>query len=167
MQKIAPVTLLIELTEIIVPAVLLIAIYRTLYGGVLGVNQVTIRSILAYSSMTHIGWVLTTAQARKKIREIIFINYLLSTAAIIFVLILTEPYINDQPLLSNASAPLSLKLTITFLILNIAGLPPLLGFFPKLIALKTVLAHGALTTGLFIVFSIVINIYYYLKIVFL
>jgi len=61
-QKLAPLALLVQyLNSLNTKFIILIAALSALLGGLGGLNQTQIRSILAFSSIGHIGWTISAA----------------------------------------------------------------------------------------------------------
>jgi len=57
-QKLAPLIILAFLLNECAPFyIMTIAIINALLGGIIGINQSHLRTIIAYSSITHIGWI--------------------------------------------------------------------------------------------------------------
>ena len=65
-QKLAPLSLLcfscLTLNPFSKTLITISAILNALLGGIMGINQSHIRTLLAYSSITHIGWIISTIQ---------------------------------------------------------------------------------------------------------
>jgi len=57
----------------------------------------------------------------------------------------------------------SAKLVFIFLLLSLGGLPPFLGFFNKLLMIKTLLTEGGIVALLIIVFSSLLLLFYYIS----
>jgi len=82
-QKIAPLLLIISirLNKTISAATLAVVL-----GAVGGLNQTTIKSLMAYSSISHRGWILTSAILNASIWLNYFLIYRLLSYSIIFTL---------------------------------------------------------------------------------
>lgn len=158
-QKVAPLTILLSLTS---PSTifLFLASLNALIGGLGGLNQSQIRPLLAYSSIGHIGWMMAASIFSPWVRAIYFLFYL-AHSTILFVYFWSYNTLSLKTLSSTTNFnPLS-TLVVSFLLLSLGGLPPLIGFIPKLIAIST------FTTPLMpflLIFGSLINIFYYLNI---
>lgn len=161
-QKLAPVTILIiniKFSNIIIRALLL----SLLFGSMGGINQTSTKKILAYSSIAHIGWIITSIILRFNLTIIYFIIYSIN-------LFLSIRIIKNLQIISiNNSIIITKKRKIIFYltILNIGGIPPLLGFFPKLITLIILIKINIVALSLILLIRAIINLFFYLRITYL
>jgi len=119
------------MTETSTNILLFLGAINALIGGAVGINQVHLRTIMAYSSITHIGWIIRLAAINKLIPTIIYFLLYSMLIAPIFIIfqkfsISTRAGINK--LVSKAPV---LQILIPILLLSLGGLPPLTGFIPK------------------------------------
>jgi len=144
-------------------SITLIARLRRIVGALGGINQTQLRSILAYSSINHLGWLLARSLVSFSTIVIYFTSYLIIVSSII--LNLTHSQIFSRK-------PESLYISQTYFLiislLRLGGLPPLFGFFPKLLVIYSLVT---LTTPIFLlsfilIISSAISLYFYLKIIF-
>lgn len=164
-QKIAPIIIIIfniKPLQIFIVAVVLLNIF---IGGWLGINQTNIRSLLAYSSIAHIGWILAPYSFNITVSSsYYFYIYLIITLPIF--LIITIYSINtttNTRLLINI--PLYIQLSFMLIVLSIAGLPPLSGFLPKLIIIFIIRSYSNIILFLILLISL-ISLYFYLNVSF-
>jgi len=109
---------------------ILLASLNALLGGAIGINQSQLRSIIAYSSITHIGWIIALIAINKSILSISYfmIYSLLITPIFIALHSLSSTYnIN----INNIIKSQKIKIMFPLLILSLGGLSPLTGFIPK------------------------------------
>jgi len=95
--------------------VYLLISFRLLVGAVGGLRQSRFKPLLAYSSIGHIGWITSTLLLRSSL----WIPYLFFYTLTIMVLLLWTPT----------------TLRAIVILLSLGGLPPLIGFFPKLLVI--------------------------------
>jgi len=133
-------------------------------GAVIGLSQTSLRKVLAYSSINHVGWLLAAIKYRVNMLILYFTVYctLLIPIAII-IRKLTLSYLNQissLPLISRT------QLSIFIIIFSLGGLPPFTGFFPKWIVIQEII----LNLSNFIVFIIILisllTLFYYLRIMY-
>lgn len=163
-QKIAPLILLSfsYISRSLPKQTTLIAITGTTVGGIIGLNQTNLRTILAYSSISHLGWIIILSST-----PIICITYLLlyfTTVTPIFLLI------SHSNIKTTIQINTNQKIKYTYLILlvilcSLAGIPPLTGFLPKLLAIIT-LSKTQYIVVLIILMGSFINLYFYLNVAF-
>jgi len=155
-QKIAPFVVLLQNCE--VNLVFAIALMSAVVGGFGGFNQLFLRKLLAYSSITHIGWILMAIEMYLVFwfyygLYMLILSFLISiflAKNLYSVSLLFRDY-NDRPILLT--------------LLSLGGLPPLLGFLPKLMVLLEVSkVHYAVAIGL--ILGSLLNLGYYVRLVF-
>lgn len=109
---------------------MLIIILSTLIGAIGGVNQTSLRKIIAYSSINHIGWILAALLTRETLWGMYLLLYTILSISIIIIFNDTNiSYLSQVFGMRNLNK--QLKLTIFSNFLSIGGLPPFLGFLPK------------------------------------
>lgn len=156
-QKIAPLILLISSFHEYKEILLLVGIVSALVGGLGGLMQTRLQPILAYSSIGHIGWILATSYASPFISLLYLFYYILISIPIVWSAQKGSLYS-----LKQTKTPLYNYVMIITLpcILSLRGLPPLLGFFPKLLA---VISFSSTIFPLCLLLGSLINLRYYLN----
>nr|QWE50466.1 NADH dehydrogenase subunit 2 [Actinopyga lecanora] len=164
-QKIAPLFLIANLNSFLISEIFLLsATLSVLVGGWGGLNQVSTRKILAYSSISHIGWITSTLFFSVNIAILIFIFYIINNT-----LVFSLCSINNLTHLSSLNkiniTPTSLLLFSTSL-LSLGGLPPLGGFINKIIPLHIFSINESLFLIPIFITGSLISLYFYLRIIF-
>nr|AXP34638.1 NADH dehydrogenase subunit 2 [Tolmomyias assimilis] len=139
-----------------------LAITSAALGGWMGLNQTQIRKILAFSSISHLGWMAIVIICNPKLALITFYLYALTTTAIFFTL----NTINTSMLSTMMTAwtkipPLSAILMMT--LLSLAGLPPLTGFLPKWMILQELTKQELTVTATIIALLSLLGLFFYLR----
>jgi len=167
-QKLAPLALLsypIIHHRSVTSIMAIVARLNALIGGILGISQSHLRTLLAYSSITHIGWIFGALCLNNPHLSITyFLLYSLIIAPIFIILHnlnLTRP--NQFPTLLIVSKFSLLSLII--LLLSLAGLPPLTGFLPKWLIISALIPSIKIVVLPLLIGSF-INLYFYLNLVF-
>jgi len=160
-QKVAPLLLLsiFKINKIII-----IAIISIIVGTVGGLNQVIIKTLLTYSSITHRSWLLISAASSSIICLFYFVIYCILSASIIFI-VLKSPVkkINDMAYWKET---LIHKYLIIFNLLALGGLPPFLGFLAKLsVIIILIKINVKLLILIFIMISL-ISLFYYFRVIY-
>ena len=164
-QKIAPIRLIIIIVSKDLSLILILSVViRAVVGGVGGINQSQIRGLIAYSSIGHIGWILSTVFCSTNIFLFYFSRYIVISIALIII------FINESLMKSNYFNFILLINPIRFILVivvvfRLGGLPPLLGFFPKWIIITEISINILLITRIIILGSLM-NLFYYFNITF-
>ncbi len=155
-------------------------------GTIVGLAQVKIKRLLAYSTISHVGFLLLalSINTEESLESLIF--YLIQysfTNLNLFLILLSFGYIMKKNL-TNSNMPeeksdisliselkgqfitnplLSLSLAIS--LFSMAGIPPLLGFFAKAGVLYSSTQNGYYFISIIAIIVSVISAYYYLQII--
>nr|YP_010557166.1 NADH dehydrogenase subunit 2 [Gloydius himalayanus]UEC44902.1 NADH dehydrogenase subunit 2 [Gloydius himalayanus] len=162
-QKIAPLTLLManhnntNLTILNSSAIL-----SVLIGGLGGLNQTQLRKLMAFSSIAHTGWILTTITLAPNISALTFLIYTMTTTPIFLMLNTTSSTtIKDMGTMWTTSPYMMLIMLTT--ILSLTGLPPLTGFMPKWLILNKMTAFNLTTEATLLAISSLPSLYLYIR----
>lgn len=132
--------------------ILLIAISSLIVGSISALKQWRIKSLIAYASVTQLGFLLLA------INTDAFMYYLIQYGITTFVLFG----------ILNYKMTLKVNLLNFFFIcctlFSFAGIPPLLGFFAKLFIFKAILNYGYLYLSILLLLISVLTLVYYIKI---
>lgn len=162
-QKIAPIIILIYTVKSNL-FISIIIIISTFIGRIGGLNQTSLRKILAFSSINHIGWIFRSII----INEIIWIIYFLIYSIINISIILSFKQIKIfflKQIFSSNNFNKNINFLIAINILSLGGLPPFLGFLPKWIIIQNIRINSFFIT-LFIIIITLITLYFYIRIIY-
>nr|YP_010620928.1 NADH dehydrogenase subunit 2 [Bundoksia longissima]WAX39259.1 NADH dehydrogenase subunit 2 [Bundoksia longissima] len=160
-QKIAPL-MLISYLMIMNSFMWMIILMSIIIGAIGGLNQISIRKILTYSSINHMGWMLTAMI----IGENMWIMYFLVYSMLILTIIMIVnshriSFINQTFLMSNEMSTMKFLMFTT--LLSLGGLPPFVGFLPKWIIMQFMIINEMnFIISLMVVMSLM-TLYYYLR----
>nr|QBF00265.1 NADH dehydrogenase subunit 2 [Stegana latipenis] len=160
-QKIAPM-MLISNTNI--KMILFFSIILSVIIGSLGgFNQSSLRKLMSFSSINHLGWLLMALS----INEVIWFIYFLVYSFLSFVLIFMFNnfkifYFNQMFSLLFQSKVLKFCLFLNFL--SLAGLPPFLGFLPKWIVIQQLSLNNQYFMLMILLMTTLITLFFYLRI---
>ncbi|WP_367607945.1 NADH-quinone oxidoreductase subunit NuoN [Legionella sp. W05-934-2] len=152
---------------------IVMAILSTGIGNLLAIAQVNIKRMLAYSAISHIGYALfgiIAATAAGYAASLYYIvTYALMSAAAFGILVLMSNQgvnvhlIDDLKGLNKRSPWLAfLMLLVMF---SMAGVPPLVGFFTKMLVLKALIDVQLTWIAVVGLLFAVIGAFYYLRVV--
>nr|YP_003331108.1 NADH dehydrogenase subunit 2 [Talismania bifurcata]BAI50313.1 NADH dehydrogenase subunit 2 [Talismania bifurcata] len=162
-QKLAPFALVIQIAPTMHPLVLTtLGVCSALIGGWAGLNQTQLRKILAYSSITHLGWMIIVLQFAPHLTLLALGTYIAMTSAAFLTLKSTASTKINTLALAWAKTP-SLAALAALLLLSLGGLPPLTGFMPKWLILQELTKQGLPLTATFMALTALLSLYFYLR----
>nr|QIZ86917.1 NADH dehydrogenase subunit 2 [Thamnophilus caerulescens]QIZ86926.1 NADH dehydrogenase subunit 2 [Thamnophilus caerulescens] len=161
--KFPPITLLLLTSPSLNPTLLTImAVASTALGGWAGLNQTQTRKILAFSSISHLGWMAIILVYNPKLTLITFYLYCLMTIPIF----LTLDTIKTLKLTTMSTAWTKippLTATLMLMLLSLAGLPPLTGFLPKWLIIQELTKQEMTPTATIIALLSLLGLFFYLR----
>nr|ADF59330.1 NADH dehydrogenase subunit 2 [Cyrtodactylus agusanensis]ADF59331.1 NADH dehydrogenase subunit 2 [Cyrtodactylus agusanensis]ADF59332.1 NADH dehydrogenase subunit 2 [Cyrtodactylus agusanensis]ADF59334.1 NADH dehydrogenase subunit 2 [Cyrtodactylus agusanensis] len=164
-QKIAPLTLLyMTHNHLNHTIMLLMGLMSALVGGWAGLNQTQIRTILAFSSIAHMGWLITAITLDQSLTTLTMLLYTLTTLAT-FLPLATTKTTTDIGIMWPLS-PMTLTTTMITL-MSLGGLPPLTGFMPKWLILKELTSMQLPLIATLLLMSSLLGLYFYIRLAYL
>nr|AFQ62132.1 NADH dehydrogenase subunit 2 [Promecognathus crassus] len=160
-QKIAPLMLL-SYTMKFNNYIIIIVMISTLIGSIGGLNQTSMRKIMVYSSINHLGWMISSFLINDMIWIIYFLIYSLISISFILMMNMYNIYYLKQ-MFMFMSKNLILKLILLFNLLSLGGLPPFTGFLPKWMIIQY-LSLNFMPMLLFMIMMTLITLFFYLRI---
>jgi NADH-ubiquinone oxidoreductase chain 2 len=172
-------------------ALLVSSLLSLIIGTVLGLTQYRIKRLFAYSTISHVGFILLALSINsiESIQAFIFylMQYTLSNLNAFMILLAVGYslycYSNENKkyslLLDKNNSPIQLisqmkgffyinpmlALSFAITLFSFAGIPPLIGFFAKQMVLSAALDNGYVFLTLVAILTSVISAVYYLNIV--
>lgn len=152
---------------------MVLAILSIAIGSIVALMQTNIKRMLAYSTISHIGYVLlgfaTGIITGYGAAVFYVLSYVLMSLVAFGVIILLNKKGFEADLISdykglNSTSPW-FALMMLMALLSMAGVPPFIGFYAKLFVLQQVVSSGMITLAIIAVVFAVIGAYYYLKII--
>nr|WNN66910.1 NADH dehydrogenase subunit 2 [Quasipaa spinosa] len=166
-QKIAPITLLLQISHLINTNLLIImGLTSILIGGWGGVNQTQLRKIMAFSSIGHLGWMVIVLKFSPQLMLFNFTLYIIMTAAMFLSLMsMTSTKMSE---ISSSWPKSPILITTTMLtLLSLAGLPPLTGFSPKLLIILELAKQNTLLLIVVIMLASLLALFFYLRLTYI
>jgi NADH:ubiquinone oxidoreductase subunit 2 (subunit N) len=157
---------------------IIVSLLSIFVGSFGGLRQKKLKTLLAYSSVSHMGYVLLSLSTGTQfgIEMLIFylVIYMLSGIAVWFtVLAVRENKTNysnkfnkelgDLVLLRKSNPALAVSLSVAMF--SIAGIPPLIGFFAKLGVFLSILYVEYYIVALSAILCSVVSTFYYIRII--
>lgn len=155
--------------------IVIFAALASIVVGALGaIGQTNIKRLLAYSSINNVGFILVGLAAATPDGASAMLVYLaiyvaMTIGSFVAVLMLRDAdgnqveLIDDMAGLSRTSPGIAWCLAL--LMFSVAGIPPLLGFFAKLVVFQAAVDAGMIALVVIAIAGSVIGAFYYLKVV--
>nr|BCV68691.1 NADH dehydrogenase subunit 2 [Beringiana fukuharai]BCV68704.1 NADH dehydrogenase subunit 2 [Beringiana fukuharai]BCV68730.1 NADH dehydrogenase subunit 2 [Beringiana fukuharai] len=160
-QKVAPILAISSFNSSLIKMVMPIAVISATWGGIGGINQTDIRSLLTYSSIAHTGWMLASVNSNYHILFMYLLTYMLINISIYFFLS-KEDSKSYKQLFSSKEEVKTFILAIS--LLSLGGMPPFVGFVMKLLVLLLTEASMIVVFGL--IAGALMSLFYYLSLTF-
>nr|YP_006460044.1 NADH dehydrogenase subunit 2 [Ithaginis cruentus]AEH05140.1 NADH dehydrogenase subunit 2 [Ithaginis cruentus] len=163
LMKLPPITLLLMTSQSLNPTLLtLLAISSALVGGWMGLNQTQTRKILAFSSISHLGWMIVVIIYNPQLTLLTFTLYAVMTTTVFLSLTQIKVLKLSTMLVSWTKTPI-LNATVMLLLLSLAGLPPLTGFMPKWLIIQELTKQEMTPTATVITMLSLLSLFFYLR----
>nr|WKW76950.1 NADH dehydrogenase subunit 2 [Catharus fuscater caniceps]WKW76951.1 NADH dehydrogenase subunit 2 [Catharus fuscater caniceps]WKW76955.1 NADH dehydrogenase subunit 2 [Catharus berlepschi berlepschi] len=162
-MKLPPITLLfmtsqsLSYTPLVTMAVLSAAL-----GGWAGLNQTQTRKILAFSSISHLGWMSIILVYSPKLAMLNFYLYVLMTAAV-FLTLNSIKTLNLPTLMTTWAKTPALSAMLMLTLLSLAGLPPLTGFLPKWFIIQELTKQDMVLAAVTMALLSLLSLFFYLR----
>ena len=150
-----------------------IAVLSMFFGNLGAIMQTNIKRMLAFSSISHAGYILIAVIAKNSLgaSSLLFymLTYAFTTFGIFGIIILLGRKGEENLEIENYSGlayrhPI-LALSMTVFLLSLGGLPPFAGFIAKFYIFSAAIQEGLVTLVIIAVLNSAISFYYYLKVV--
>nr|ADF57854.1 NADH dehydrogenase subunit 2 [Stegana leucothorax] len=160
-QKIAPLMLI---SHVNIKMLLFFSIIISVFIGSLGgLNQSSLRKLMAFSSINHLGWMLMALNLNEMIWLIYFFLYSFLSFILTFMFNNFKIYHFNQmfSLFFNSKI---LKFILFLNFLSLGGLPPFLGFLPKWLVIQQLTMENQYFMLMILLMSTLITLFFYLRI---
>nr|AXS65191.1 NADH dehydrogenase subunit 2 [Staphylinoidea sp. 1 KM-2017] len=140
-------------------------IFSMIISGFMGINQSSLRKILAYSSINHMAWMIASLMISETIWLYYFIIYSILTINIIWMLKMLNVFYYNQ-LTISMSKNLMWKFFFSLNFLSLGGLPPFLGFFPKWLTIQYLISTNWMILAFIMVIFTLMTLFFYMQVIF-
>nr|AGN73947.1 NADH dehydrogenase subunit 2 [Aphis glycines]AGW80621.1 NADH dehydrogenase subunit 2 [Aphis glycines] len=130
-------------------------------NSIFGLNQNSMRKILAMSSINNSTWMLFAIVLNNKL----WMNYFLIYSMLNFLMIkiLNNYNINYINQLKFFNLNFFFKLNMLMLIFSIMGLPPMIGFLMKWMLIKNLIYNNMYMIMMMLIMLTILNLFFYIK----
>nr|QTH79160.1 NADH dehydrogenase subunit 2 [Heptamelus sp.] len=159
-QKIAPLFLLISLNNS--PILYLSMMMSSFIGAILGMNQNSLKMIMMYSSINHLSWMMMAMNLNLILMKFYFLIY--SMISMMICITMNNFNLNFMnQLFNNFNNNIYTKMMTMFMFFSMAGIPPFIGFLPKIIILMLMTKNFLKFEIIFFIIMTLITLSYYLN----
>lgn len=154
---------------------MIMALMSIAIGNILAIVQTNIKRMLAYSTIGHVGFILLGLFVAPQEGYVATIFYtivytFMALAAFAMIISLANNGFEADSVTDfrglNKKNPW-LAFIMLLIMLSLAGVPPLLGFYAKFLVLQTVIAAGYTWIAIIALIFTVIGAFYYLRVIYL
>nr|QWY25993.1 NADH dehydrogenase subunit 2 [Morphostenophanes yunnanus] len=162
-QKIAPMIMLT--TNSISNFLLTASIMFSLLASTLSAfNQISLRKIMALSSINHIAWMLATMMISLSTWVSYFLVYSLINLNIVLTFKATKTFYTTQ--LNNfVNKNKMTKMSLMLQFMSLGGLPPFIGFLPKWLVINWMTKNSMIAITLIMVLATLVMLFIYMRMV--
>nr|QNH73671.1 NADH dehydrogenase subunit 2 [Platysmurus leucopterus] len=162
-MKFPPITLLFMTSQALNPTLLTtMAILSVALGGWMGLNQTQTRKIMAFSSISHLGWMAIILIYYPKLTLLNFYLYAMMTATV-FLTLNAMKILKLSTLMTAWTKAPSLSTILLLTLLSLAGLPPLTGFLPKWFIIQELTKQDMAPAAMIISLLSLLGLFFYLR----
>nr|UAT98027.1 NADH dehydrogenase subunit 2 [Ambulyx japonica] len=161
-QKITPMILLSYYFN--VNFLYYIIMLNVMIGAIGGINQTSLRKMMAFSSINNLGWMMFSIMISENLWMFYFFMYSFLISIMFFLFFILNMFFINQLFINNMNFMIKLNLLINFL--SLGGLPPFIGFLPKWIIINFLMINKLYFLTLIMVMSSLITIYFYIRIIY-
>nr|AUW38604.1 NADH dehydrogenase subunit 2 [Sphyrocoris obliquus] len=158
-QKLAPLSMLnnMSFNNKVMYGTILTSI---IVGSIGGLNQMSMRKIMAYSSINHMGWMMSLSKVKSN-----WMSYIVIYSAMVSMLCLmfykyNMIHINQINSLNMSNTE---KVNYFIAMMSLGGLPPFLGFLPKWMVIQTFTESEMYMMMMIMVMFSLLSLYYYMR----
>nr|AFP67621.1 NADH dehydrogenase subunit 2 [Lygodactylus bivittis] len=129
-QKLAPLSILFLISQTPSPNMLILGLLSALIGGWMGLNQTQTRKLLAFSSIAHMGWLVTALTLSPALATLTLLTYIfMTTTMFLYFSLMATKTLSDLSTAHTCYPALTAPMMLSMM--SLGGLPPLSGFLPK------------------------------------
>nr|WKU83857.1 NADH dehydrogenase subunit 2 [Chalcosyrphus chalybeus] len=131
-------------------------------GSLGGLNQTSLRKLMTFSSINHLGWMLMSMYSNESLWITYFLFYSFLSFNIIFLFNMFKLFhINQLFMLFFFNK--TLKFSLFLNLLSLGGLPPFLGFLPKWFTIQYLTLNNQLFMLTIMIVMTLITLFFYLR----
>nr|YP_009434362.1 NADH dehydrogenase subunit 2 [Athetis lepigone]ATE89005.1 NADH dehydrogenase subunit 2 [Athetis lepigone]ATE89018.1 NADH dehydrogenase subunit 2 [Athetis lepigone]ATE89031.1 NADH dehydrogenase subunit 2 [Athetis lepigone]ATE89044.1 NADH dehydrogenase subunit 2 [Athetis lepigone]ATE89057.1 NADH dehydrogenase subunit 2 [Athetis lepigone] len=139
--------------------IIIIILMNIIIGAIGGLNQTSLRKLMAFSSINNLGWMISSIMISETLWFFYIFMYSFMISIMCFLFYMLNMFFINQLFINNMNFFIKINLLINFL--SLGGLPPFIGFFPKWIIINFLINNNFyLMTFIFISMSLIMLFFY-------
>uniref|UniRef100_A0A7D5Q2C7 NADH-ubiquinone oxidoreductase chain 2 n=1 Tax=Trogoderma variabile TaxID=888089 RepID=A0A7D5Q2C7_9COLE len=161
-QKIAPMVIFLHLPKSMMFIVMII-ISSMMISGLMGINQTSMRKILAYSSINHIGWMIAAMTSNQSTWIVYMLIYTIMTLNITMMFKMNNSF-SIQQMINTMNNKKKMKILFSMNFLSLGGLPPFVGFIPKWMIINEMINSSMFFMTITMIIMTLMTLFFYMRI---
>nr|YP_010736647.1 NADH dehydrogenase subunit 2 [Cobbenicoris guangxiensis]WEM32400.1 NADH dehydrogenase subunit 2 [Cobbenicoris guangxiensis] len=136
-------------------------IMSVMIGSFSGLYQNSLRKMMAYSSLSHMGWIMSLNKNKD--------NWTIYLSIYSFMTLILCQYLNKKKILfisqlSNLSMNTNQKFDMIIFMMSFGGLPPMMGFLPKWMVIEELIYNKSIIMMVIMILTSMMTLFFYLRI---
>nr|YP_003331003.1 NADH dehydrogenase subunit 2 [Adelium sp. NCS-2009]ACM45063.1 NADH dehydrogenase subunit 2 [Adelium sp. NCS-2009] len=163
-QKIAPMAVMMSnhLNKNFMMAVIIMCLS---ISTIMAINQVSLRKLMAFSSINHIAWMIAAMMISSSSWMVYFCIYSLMNLTIVLTFKATHSFYLKQ-LSSAMNKNKLIKISFMTNFLSLGGLPPFIGFMPKWFVINWMINNNMYSASFLMIVLTLIMLFVYIRMTF-
>nr|YP_009141816.1 NADH dehydrogenase subunit 2 [Dendrolimus punctatus]AIQ80187.1 NADH dehydrogenase subunit 2 [Dendrolimus punctatus] len=143
---------------------LIMMMINIMIGAIGGLNQTSLRKLMAYSSINNLGWMIFAITISENLWIFYFTTYSLLISIMIFMFYNLNMFFINQLFINNMNSMIKINLFVNFL--SLGGLPPFIGFLPKWIIINFLINNKMFLLSFIFIMMSLIMLFFYIRIIY-
>nr|YP_010305104.1 NADH dehydrogenase subunit 2 [Simplicia rectalis]YP_010327025.1 NADH dehydrogenase subunit 2 [Simplicia niphona]ULR87013.1 NADH dehydrogenase subunit 2 [Simplicia rectalis]UNP54290.1 NADH dehydrogenase subunit 2 [Simplicia niphona] len=144
--------------------IIIVIIMNVIIGALGGLNQTSLRKLMAFSSINNLGWMLSSIMISENLWMFYLIMYSFMISIMCFFFYMTNMFFINQLFINNMNSLMKINLLINFM--SLGGLPPFIGFFPKWIVINFLIINQLYFLVFIMIMMSLIVLFFYIRILY-
>nr|YP_009310605.1 NADH dehydrogenase subunit 2 [Euthrix laeta]AOT80816.1 NADH dehydrogenase subunit 2 [Euthrix laeta] len=143
---------------------MMIVIFNVMIGAIGGLNQTSLRKLMAYSSINNLGWMIIAMMISENLWLFYFIMYSFLISIMNFLFYMLNMFFINQLFTNNMNSLIKINMFVNFL--SLGGLPPFIGFLPKWIVINFLINNKMFLLSFIFIMMSLIMLFFYIRIIY-
>nr|YP_010627114.1 NADH dehydrogenase subunit 2 [Erebus macrops]WBK26805.1 NADH dehydrogenase subunit 2 [Erebus macrops] len=144
--------------------ILMVIMLNAIIGALGGLNQTSLRKIMAFSSINNLSWMLSSIMISENLWLFYLMMYSFLISIMCFIFFSINAFYINQLFINNMNSLIKINLLINFL--SLGGLPPFIGFFPKWIIINFLISNKLYFLTFILIMMSLILLFFYIRIIY-